>query len=189
MNQLYVCVLSHFSWVQLFGTLWTVAHLSMGLSGQEYWSGLPCPPPGDLSDLGLNPHLLYFLHCRQILQRRQWHPTPVLLPGKSHGWRSLVGCSPRGCWESDTTEWLHFDFSLSCIGERNGNPLQYSCLENPRDGGAWWAAVYGVAQSRTQLKRLSCSSSSRQILYPLNHLGSIHPPFYRFSSIQFPTEH
>ena len=56
------------------------------------------------------------------------------------------------------TERLHFHFSLSCIGEGNGNPLQYSCLENPRDGGAWWAAVYGVAQSRTQLKRLSSSS-------------------------------
>ena len=59
-----------------------------------------------------------------------------------------------------TTEWLHFDFSLSCIGEGNGNPLQCSCLENPRDGGAWWAAVYRVAQSRTRLKRLSSSSSS-----------------------------
>ena len=80
---------------------------------------------------------------------RQWHPTPVLLPGKSHGWRSLVGCSPWGCKESDTTGRLHFHFSLSCIGEGNGTPLQCSCLENPRDGGAWWAAVYGVAQSRT----------------------------------------
>ena len=58
------------------------------------------------------------------------------------------------------TEQLHFHFSLSCIGEGNGNPLQCSCLENPRDGGAWWAAVYGVAQSRIQLKRLSSSSSS-----------------------------
>ena len=63
-----------------------------------------------------------------------------------------------GCEESDTTERLHFPFSLSCIGEGNGNPLQCSCLESPRDGGAWWAAVYGVAQSRTQLKRLSSSS-------------------------------
>ena len=95
-------------------------------------------------------------------QRRHWHGegTPVLLPGKSHGWRSLVGCSPWGPKESDTTERLHFHFSLSCIGEGNGNPLQYSCLENPRDGGAWWAAVYGVAQSRTRLKRLS---SSREV--------------------------
>ena len=91
--------------------------------------------------------------------RRQWHPTPVLLPGKSHGQRSLVGCSPWGRWGSDTTEQLHFHFSLSCIGEGNGNPLQCSWLENPRDGGAWWAAVYGVAQSRTRLKRLSSSSS------------------------------
>ena len=92
---------------------------------------------------------------------RQWQPTPVLLPGKSHGWRSLVGCSPWGCEESDTTERLHFQFSLSCIGEGNGNPLQCSCLENPRDGGAWWASVYGVAQSRMRLKWLSSSSSSR----------------------------
>ena len=90
----------------------------------------------------------YYLFLRCYV-RRQWHPTPVLLPGKSHGWRSREGCSPWGRWESDTTERLHFDFSLSCIGEGNGNPLQCSCLENPRDGGAWWAAVYGVAESDT----------------------------------------
>ena len=84
-------------------------------------------------------------------------PTPILLPGKSHGRRSLVGLSPWGREESDTTERLHFHFSLSCIGEGNGNPLQCSCLEDPRDGRAWWAAVYGVAESRTQLKRLSSS--------------------------------
>ena len=102
---------------------------------------------------------LFAIQCRQE-RRRRWQPTSVLLPGKSHGQRSLVVCSPGGCGESDTTERLHFDFSLSCIGEGNGNPLQCSCLENPRDGGAWWAAVYGVAQSRTQLKRLSSSSSS-----------------------------
>ena len=95
-------------------------------------------------------------------RRRQWHPTPVLLPGKSHRQRSLVGCSPWGRYESDTTEQLHFHFSLSCTGEGNGNPLQYSCLENPRDRGAWWAAIYGVAQSRTRLKQLSSSSSPDQ---------------------------
>ena len=89
--------------------------------------------------------------------RRQWHPTPVLLPGKSHGQRNLVGCSSWGRWESDRTERLHFHFSLSCVGEGNGTPLQCSCLENPRDGGTLWAAVYGVAQSRTRLKRLSSS--------------------------------
>ena len=104
------------------------------------------------------PNIAYGLG--RFWRRRQWHPTPVLLPGKSHGWRSLVGCSPWGHEELDTTEQLHFDFSLSCTGEGNGNPLQYSCLENPRDGGAWWAAIYGVAQSHTQLKQLSSSSSS-----------------------------
>ena len=92
-------------------------------------------------------------------RRRQWHPTPIFLPGKSHGQRSLVGCSPWGREESDTTEWLHFHFSLSCTGEGNGNPLQCSGLQNPRDGGAWWAAVYGVTQSRTRLRRLSSRSS------------------------------
>ena len=88
------------------------------------------------------------------------HPIPVLLPGKSHGRRSLVGYSPWGREESDTTEWVHFHFSLSCIGEGNGNPLQRSCLENPRDGGAWWAPIYGVTQSRTRLKRLSSSTAA-----------------------------
>ena len=92
--------------------------------------------------------------------RRKWQPTPVLLPGKSHGRRSLEGCSLWGRWGLDTTERLHFHFSLSCIGEGNGSPLQCSCLENPRDGGAWWAAIYGVAQSRTRLKWLSSSSSN-----------------------------
>ena len=144
----------------------------MEFSRQEYWRGSPCPSPGDLPDQVSN---LGLLHCRQILYHlsypggffffplsyykglriwhaRRWHPTPVLLPGKSHGRRSLVSCSSWGREESDTTERLHFHFSLSCIGEGNGNPLHCSCLENPRDGGAWWAAVYGVAQSRTRLK-------------------------------------
>ena len=97
------------------------------------------------------------MHSHYIYGRRQWHPTPALLPGKSHGQRSLVGCSPWGHEESDTTERLHFPFSLSRIGEGNGNPLQCSCLANPRDRGASWAAVYGVTQSRTRLKRLSSS--------------------------------
>ena len=88
--------------------------------------------------------LLEHIHTRW---RGQWRPTPVLLPGKSHAWRSLVGCSPWGRQESDTTKRLHFHFSLSCIGEGDVNPLQCSCLENPRDGEAWWAAIYGVAQS------------------------------------------
>ena len=100
------------------------------------------------------------IRYNHVFRRRQWHPTPVLLPGKSHGRRSLVGCRPWGREESDTTERLHFHFSLSCSGkEGNGNPHKCSCLENPRNGGAGWAAVYGLAQSWTQLKRLSSSSN------------------------------
>ena len=91
-------------------------------------------------------------------------PHSSTLAWKIHGWRSLEGCSPWGREELDTTEQLHFHFSPSCIGEGNGNPLQCSCLENPRDGGAWWAAVYGVTQSRTRLKRLSSSSSSSMVV-------------------------
>ena len=96
---------------------------------------------------------LQFYYSRQeciIVQWRQWQPTPVLLPRKSHGRRSLAGCSPWGREELDMTERLHFHFSLLFIEEGNGNPLQCSCLENPRDG---------VAQSRTRLKWLSSSSN------------------------------
>ena len=91
--------------------------------------------------------------------RRKRHPTPVFLPGESHGRRSLVGCSPWG--REVGHDWVtSLSRFTSCTGEGNGNPLQCSCLENPRDGGAWWAAIYGVAQSRTRLKRLSSSSST-----------------------------
>ena len=90
-------------------------------------------------------------------------PHSSTLAWEIHGQRSLVGCRPWGRKESDTTERLHFHFSLSSIEEGNGNPLQCSCLENPRDRGAWWAAIFGVAQSRTRLKGLSSSSSSNNI--------------------------
>ena len=115
-----------------------------------------------------------------VHKRRQWHPTPVLLPGKSHGWRSLVGRSPWGRWGLDTTERLHFHFSLSCIGEGNGNPLQCSCLENPRDREAWWAAVYGVEQSQTRLKWLSsiqyiCARSSCKHFINRNYQNHKNP--------------
>ena len=104
------------------------------------------------------------MQIKSIMRNHQWQPTPVPLPGKSHGWRSLVGCSPWGRQESDTTERLPFHFLLSRTGEGHGNPLQCSCLENPRDGGAWWAAVHGVAQSRTRLTRLSSSGSTTTYL-------------------------
>ena len=91
-----------------------------------------------------------------------------------------MGCSPWGRKELDTTVRLHFPFSLSCIGEGNGNPLQCSCLENPRDGGAWRAAVYGVAQSRSRLKRLS--SSSRDIDYAVEN-NNIKYASYAFTPV------
>ena len=132
------------------------------LSFLAFWHLSLVPANSNISVLVImseNLLLFFWVNC-SYEWRRQWHPTPVLLPGKSHGRRSLVGCSPWGRKESDTTERLHFHFSLSCIGKWNGNPFQCSCLENPRDRGAWWAAVYGVTQSRTGLKRLSSSSSS-----------------------------
>ena len=133
------------------------------LAGGFFTTELPGKPrkmnnPDSLLYEALSPGIICPGLCCSF-QRRQWHPTPVLLPGKSHGWRRLVGCSPWGRQESDTTELLHFHFSLSRIGKGNGDPLQCSCLENPRDRGAWWAAVYGVARSQTRPKRLSSSSS------------------------------
>ena len=113
-----------------------------------------------------------------FFQRRRWHPTPVLLSEKSHGRRSLVGCSPWGREESDTTEQLHFHFSLSCIGEGNGNPLQCSCLENPRHRGAWWAAIYGVAQSWTWLTQLSSSSGCFLLLFSPTVIITSLSPFH-----------
>ena len=102
-------------------------------------------------ELFLHLTLVAYWAPTDLGQRRKWQPTPVLLPGEFHGCRSLVGCSPWGHKESDTTEWLHF-LSIVPFGEENGNPLQCSCLENPMDGEAWWAAVYGVAKSRTRLR-------------------------------------
>ena len=131
------------------GTIYNQASLPGPSTASQWLSSVPLlhpssPSLSSLSSTSLSPMVMPW--------RRQWHPIPVLLPGKSRGWRSLVGCSPWGREELDTTERLHFHFSLSCIGEGNGNPLQCSCLENPRDRGAWWAAVCGVVQSRTQLK-------------------------------------
>ena len=140
------------------------ALLSMGFSRQEYWSGLPSPPPGDLPDPRIEPASVtspaltggFFTtsatrekamtpHSSTLAWKIPWMEEPGRLQsmgslGVGHDWATSL--------------------SLSCIGEGNGNPLQCSCLENPSDGGAWWPVVYGVAQSRTRLKRLSSSSSS-----------------------------
>ena len=124
------------------------------LQGPQDWKGSVFIPILKKSNVKECSNYAQLHSSHTPVRRRQWHPTPVLLPGKSHGWRSLVGCSHWGPCQSDTTERLHFHFSLSCIGEGNGNPLQCSCLENPRDRAGWWAAIYGVAQSQTRLKRL-----------------------------------
>ena len=161
--------------VRLFATPWTVAYQappSMGFSRQECWSGLPFPSSGIFptqeSNLGLP-------HCRQMLYRRSHHSNSQILclhSNSSHSLRpNLHPICALQSWNSHnasnliTTEWLHFHFSLSCIGEGNGILLQCSCLENPRDRGAWWAAVHGVAQSRTWLKWLSSSSSIIHLFY------------------------
>ena len=197
------CVLSRFSHIWLFGTPWTVAckaPLSMGFSRQEYWSGLSCPPSGDLPNKGIKPRsfmspALAFTtsatwEALLLVSPVIWMLTKVfaidwLIPwlceikagmswpsekamalhSSTFAWKipwteEPGGLQSMGLLESDRTEWLHFHFSLSYIGEGNGNPLQCSCLENPRDWRAWWAAVYGVTQSQTRLKRLSSSSSS-----------------------------
>ena len=137
--------------VRLFATPWTAAYQApppMGFARQEYWSGVPSPSPSTWQ-CWRQKRWEFHPWVGKIPWERKWQSTPVFLPEKSHGWRRLLGCSPWGCEESDTTKRLHFHFSLSCVEEGNGNPLQCPCLENPRDGGAWWAAVYGVAQSRT----------------------------------------
>ena len=114
---------------------------------------------------GINEATRTVICC--LLVGLQWHPTPVFLPGKIPWTEEPGTLQSMGLLESDMTEQLHFYFSLSCTGEGNGNPLQCSCLENPRVGGAWWAAIYGVAQSQTWLKWLSSSSSGTAMVWPL----------------------
>ena len=132
------------------------------------WNNIKVTAKSWFSNSGIHSGIHYFSFYYILYRRRQWQPTPVLLPGKSHGWRSLEGCSPWGRWGLDTTEGLHFHFSLSCIGEGNGNPLQCSCLENPRDGRTWWAAISRVAQSRRRLKWLSSIYYIDQLFFLLH---------------------
>ena len=123
------------------GSKATVSIFQPGKSNACVCSSQICTSPSwDISEKAMTPHS----------STLAWKIPYMEEPGRLQS---------MGLLESDTTESLHFHFSLSCTGEGNGNPLQCSCLENPRDRGAWWAAVYGVAQSRTRLKWLSSSSS------------------------------
>ena len=132
---------------------------------------------------------------RKIPWKRTWQSTPVFFAEKSHGQRSLVSYSPWVAKESDMTEHAYSSYSRSAksnlwyminvsgcfIGEGNGNPLQCSCLENPRDGGAWWAAICGVTQSRTQLKWLSsgCFRLERgELQRSMRELSGVMEMFY-----------
>ena len=167
-------------------TPWTAAHQappSMGFSRQEYWSGVPLPSPATPYPSANNYHACQATSPREqtlaqenadcLLVRCDFVVKWILLAGQLEKamalhsstlawkipWTEEPGrLQSMGSQESDTTERLHFHFSLSCIGEGNGNPLQCSCLENPSDGAAWWAAIYGASQSRTRLKPLSSSS-------------------------------
>ena len=127
-------------------------------------------PEPELMNISVFPRSPLFVLCSNFgklssssFLRKNWPPTPLLLPGKFHGWRSLVGYSPWGCKESDTTGQLHF-LSIVPFGEGNGNPLQCSCLESPMDRGAWWATVYGVAKSQTRLSNQHTHSFLRKYL-------------------------
>ena len=121
--------------------------------------------PNSVSSLKLETRCMQFLCFQVLLQCLIYRMEKAMAPHSSTlTWKipwteEPGGLQSMGSLESDTTERLHFHFSLACLGEGNGNPLQCSFLENPRDGGACWAAVYGVAESRTRLKRLSSSSS------------------------------
>ena len=103
------------------------------------------------------------------IRRRQWHPTPVLLPGKSHGRRSLEGCSPWDLEELDTTERLHFHFSLLCFGEGNGNPLQCFCLENPRTGEPGGLPSMGLHRVGHDWSDLAAAAAAAEATLPPGH--------------------
>ena len=144
-------MLSHFSLVWLFVTLWTLAYqdpLSMGFSRQECWSGLPCPPPGDLPDPGIKPASLRppALAGRFFTTSATWEiQIKQYIPCGSDGKASACSAGDPG--------------SIPGLGKSleggHGKPLQYPCLENPMDRGAWQATVHGVTKSQTRLKWLS----------------------------------
>ena len=122
-----------------------------------------------LSCINVREYTSYLNTCRLFMRRRQWHPTPILVPGKSHGWSSLVGCSPWGREELDTTERLHCHFSLSCMGEGNGNPV-FLCGESQGRRSLVGYCLWG-SKSRTRLKQLSSSSMENFICGKTDLMG------------------
>ena len=135
-------------------TTWVQTGISSKVQAQKNWARV-C---GSQSASSFPLVVYYWL----ILEWRQWYPTPVLLPGKSRGRRSLVGCSPWGRWESGTTERLDFHVTLSCIGEGKGNPLQCPCLENPRDGEPGGLPSTGSHRVRHDWSDLAASAAASE---------------------------
>ena len=129
---------------------------------------LSCFPKEHGVDCGLVLYVIYYVKLYSFHRRRQWQPTTVLLPGNSHGWRSLVGCGPWGCKELDTTEQLHFYFSLFTFmhWRRKWQPTPVFLPGESQGWGSLVACHLWVAQSQTRLKQLSSSSSSIFLPYP-----------------------
>ena len=152
--QLCACLLSCFSHVGLFETLWTIAcqaPLFMGFSRQEYWSGLPCPPPGDLPNPGIKTT---FLHWQASSLHQNHLGSPMY---KFILFLNLPPIPPSHTPVSSQSSRLSNLCYTAAFHQPsiNGTPLQYSCLENPMDRGAWWAVVHGVMKSRTRLSNLT----------------------------------
>ena len=151
------CVLcSSFWWLLPFCALWPL-HSSLPMDGGAWWAAVH----GVAKSQTLLSDFTFPFHFHAL--QKAVAPLSSTLAQKIPWTEEPGGLQSMGSLRIGTTEQLHFHFSLSCIGEGNGNPLQCSCLENPRDGGAWWAAFCGVTQSRTQLKRLSSSRSSNKV--------------------------
>ena len=163
-------------------TPWTAAYQappSMKFSRQEYWNGMPLQPAGtsQIRDptlfscigrqspyrLATREILIYLVQCNVKALEKAMALHSSTLAWKIPWREEPSRLQSMGSLESDMTERLHFHFSFSCIGERNGNPLQCPCLENPRDSGAWWAVVSGVAQTRTRLSDLAAAAASEQL--------------------------
>ena len=152
-------------WFYLFVFFLSIALVFQGLCGSTQYR--------IVSSMSVKNAFVILMGFVLKLSEKAMAPHSSTLAWKIPWMEEPGGLQSMGSLRVGHTERLHFDFSLSCIGEENGNPLQGSCLENPRDGGAWWAAVSGVAQSRTRLKWLSSSSSSSSSVEAVDGFGSM----------------